>query len=262
MAGAECVSAPTETKSAPVAASSGIRSSVTPPEISIFARPRARRRRRECDRSACCRRGSSRRRPRAPRRPARASPPRFRPAAPAGGARTRDGGLDAAGQTDVVVLDQDRVEEADAMVRRAAGADGVLLQHAQRRRRLAGVEDRDAAAGRVDEPARPRRDAGEPLQKIERGALADQQRARGADDLGDLVTGAAGVAVVLARERQRHAQARPVGTPRTRRPARRARSRLSSGRRRAPSAPARTVASVVMSPSRTSSSSARRTMSR
>ena len=42
MAGAECVSAPTETKFAPVAASSGIRSSVTPPEISTAARPRAR----------------------------------------------------------------------------------------------------------------------------------------------------------------------------------------------------------------------------
>ena len=47
---------------------------------------------------------------------------------------------DAAGKADVVVLDQDRVEEADAVVRRAAGADGVLLERAQRRRRLARVE--------------------------------------------------------------------------------------------------------------------------
>ena len=38
-AGAECVSAPIDTKSAPVGASSGTRSSVTPPEISSFARP-------------------------------------------------------------------------------------------------------------------------------------------------------------------------------------------------------------------------------
>ena len=42
IAGAEWVSAPTETQSAPVAASSGMRSSVTPPEISILARPFAR----------------------------------------------------------------------------------------------------------------------------------------------------------------------------------------------------------------------------
>ena len=42
-AGAEWVSAPTETKSAPVAASSGMRASVTPPDISVFARPRLRR---------------------------------------------------------------------------------------------------------------------------------------------------------------------------------------------------------------------------
>ena len=41
-AGAECVSAPTETKSAPVAAIAAIRSSVTPPETSTCARPRAR----------------------------------------------------------------------------------------------------------------------------------------------------------------------------------------------------------------------------
>src|SRR3954469_3006211 len=39
-AGAECVSAPTDTKSAPVIASSGSRARVTPPEISVFARPR------------------------------------------------------------------------------------------------------------------------------------------------------------------------------------------------------------------------------
>src|SRR5262249_58917417 len=38
-AAAEWVSAPTDTKSAPVAASCGIRSSVTPPEISTWACP-------------------------------------------------------------------------------------------------------------------------------------------------------------------------------------------------------------------------------
>ena len=42
-AGAEWVIAPTDTYSAPVRASSGRRSRVTPPEISIFARPRLKR---------------------------------------------------------------------------------------------------------------------------------------------------------------------------------------------------------------------------
>jgi hypothetical protein len=41
-AGAECVSAPTETKSAPRSTSDGSRSNVTPPEISMRARPRMR----------------------------------------------------------------------------------------------------------------------------------------------------------------------------------------------------------------------------
>ena len=46
-------------------------------------------------------------------------------------------------EPDVVVLDQDAVVQAAAMVRAAAGADGVLLERAQRRRRLARVEDGD-----------------------------------------------------------------------------------------------------------------------
>ena len=49
---------------------------------------------------------------------------------------------DAAGETDVVVLDQDAVVEAAAVVGAAAGAHRVLLERAQRRRRLARVEDR------------------------------------------------------------------------------------------------------------------------
>ena len=52
-----------------------------------------------------------------------ASPLRSRPAARADGARAAaTAARDAAGQTDVIVLDQDRVEEPDAMVRCAAGA--------------------------------------------------------------------------------------------------------------------------------------------
>ena len=52
------------------------------------------------------------------------------------------------------------------MVHAAAGANGVLLERAQQRRRLARVEDRDASGRRIDELARQRRDAGQPLQKL------------------------------------------------------------------------------------------------
>ena len=55
---------------------------------------------------------------------------------------------DAAGQADVVVLDQDAVVERRAVVGAAAGAHGVLLERAQRRRRLARVEDGDACRRR------------------------------------------------------------------------------------------------------------------
>ena len=67
-------------------------------------------------------------------------------------ARQRHGARDAAGQSDVIVLDEHRIEETDAMVGARRRRHGVLLQHAQRRRCLARVENRDPAAGGVDEP--------------------------------------------------------------------------------------------------------------
>src|SRR5205823_14320728 len=84
---------------------------------------------------------------------------------------------------------------------RAAGPHGVFLQRPQERRRLARIEDRDSAAARVDERARPRRHSRQPLQEIERRAFADEQRTRGTDDLGDLFAGAARIAVALQRRR-------------------------------------------------------------
>ena len=54
------------------------------------------------------------------------------------------------------------------------------------------------AAGRVDEPPRERRDAGEPLQEIERRALGRQHRRRRAAHLRDDVAGLAPIAVVDA----------------------------------------------------------------
>ena len=113
----------------------------------------------------------------------------------------------------------------------------------------------------VDEPARAGRDARQPLQEIERGALADQQRARGAEDLGDLLAGAARY---RRRALPRHAAHRRLDLPeRLERDVEPGEHAVGFHRNtpRAISAGA-TVASVVMSPSPTSSSSARRTMSR
>ena len=261
-AGAECVSAPTDTKSAPVAASSGIRSSVTPPEISICgAAARAR------DRLANLVGGHVVDEDRLDAGGERLVDLRERlgfdldrhPGPMR--ARARDRGGDAAGEADVVVLDQDRVEQADAVIDRAAGAHGVFLERAQRRRRLARVEDGDAPAGGVDEAPRARGDARQPLQEIERGALADEQGARACRATSATRRRPARVTVLLAAPRRGRPD-RAGERPRTRRRGRRARSRPSRGRRRAPSAPASTVASVVMSPPRTILVERRRTMSR
>src|SRR5260370_15488132 len=54
---------------------------------------------------------------------------------------------DAAGDRDVVVLDQDRVVESEAMVEAAAAAHRIFLQRAQARRRFAGAADAQNDAG-------------------------------------------------------------------------------------------------------------------
>ena len=90
-----------------------------------------------------------------------------------------------AGEADVVVLDQNAVVQAEAMVAAAAGAHGVLLQRAQQRCRLARVEDRDASRRGIDELPRQRGDAGQPLHEVERGAFRRQQRRGMPANLGD-----------------------------------------------------------------------------
>ena len=109
-----------------------------------------------------------------------------------------DGFADAAREPDVVVLDQDPVVEARAMVAAAAGAHRVLLERAQRRRRLARVEDGDPAVGGVDVAARQRRDAGQALQEVERRPLGGQHQRRRAPDLGGDVARLAAIAVADA----------------------------------------------------------------
>ena len=97
-----------------------------------------------------------------------------------GPARAVDGLGEAAGQGDVVLLDQDRVVEAHAVVAPAARRDRGLLQLAQPRRRLAGVEDAGAGPGdRLDEARGEGGDAREVAEEVERGPLGGEQRRGG-----------------------------------------------------------------------------------
>ena len=70
------------------------------------------------------------------------------------GAHALDGGLDAAGGDEMVVLDQHRVVEAEAVIEAAAAAHGVFLQHAQARRRLARADDARLGAATASTSAR------------------------------------------------------------------------------------------------------------
>ena len=97
----------------------------------------------------------------------------------------------------MVVLDQDPVVEPEAVIGASTRAHGVLLQGAHQRCRLARVEDGDATGGRIDELPRERGDAGEPLNEVERRALAGQQRVGPAADLSDGGAGRAQRAVAV-----------------------------------------------------------------
>ena len=92
---------------------------------------------------------------------------------------------DSTGETHVVVLDQNPVVEPEAVIGAPTRAHGVLLQDAHQRRRLAGVEHGDATGGGIDELPRERCDSREPLNEVERRALADEQRVGPASHLGD-----------------------------------------------------------------------------
>ena len=96
-----------------------------------------------------------------------------------GAAGAVDGLRQAAGERDVVLLDQDRVVEADPVVAPAAGGDRRLLESAQARGRLTGVENRGAGAGdRLDVARRERGDPREVTEEVERRALGGEQRPR------------------------------------------------------------------------------------
>jgi hypothetical protein len=79
----------------------------------------------------------------------------------------------------VVLLDQHRVEQSDAVIRAAAHAHGVFLRETQPGQGFArvdypGARPRDG----IDVAPRRGRDCREGLQEVERGAFGSQQRAR------------------------------------------------------------------------------------
>ncbi len=95
-------------------------------------------------------------------------------------------GPDAPGSHDVVVLDQDRIVEPEAMVDATAAAHGVLLERTQPRRGLARVGNARSRAGHgIDQPARRRRNPAEVPHEVERRALCRQDAARRAGQPGD-----------------------------------------------------------------------------
>ena len=90
---------------------------------------------------------------------------------------TLDGGGDGvrllvAQGSEMVVLDENEIVEADAMIASAPAGDGVFLEAPPAGRGLARVENLGArATNRLDELRGERGDAGEALNKIEGGAL-------------------------------------------------------------------------------------------
>ena len=150
-AGAECVSAPTETSSAPIVDElRGHARCVMLPESSTRARPPIR-----CIASAHRRivevvehddvgpgleRGFDVRE--TLRLDFNGTPRRRR-------ARARDRFGHTPGESNVIVLDENAVVEPGAMIRAAAAAHGVLRQRAEPGRRLSRIEDADPSAGRV-----------------------------------------------------------------------------------------------------------------
>ena len=83
--------------------------------------------------------------------------------------RPLDRRANAAGDGDVVVLDQDGVVEAEAVIGAAAGAHGVFLDRPQARRRLARADDlRLVPADGRDDRCRRGGDAAQMAEEIER----------------------------------------------------------------------------------------------
>ena len=91
---------------------------------------------------------------------------------PGMGARPLKRRADPAGQRDVVVLDQHRVVEAEAVVGAAAQPHRLLFEDAQAGGGLAGADDLRLVPGdRIDQRPGRGRDARQAADQVERGAL-------------------------------------------------------------------------------------------
>ena len=101
---------------------------------------------------------------------------------------TVDGIGDAAGEVDMVVLEQDHVEESDAVVTATADLHGLLLEHTHAWGGLAGIEHTGAGAlEALHVSVSHGGDAAHTLHDIEHEALCLQQGAHAsADNHGDI----------------------------------------------------------------------------
>ena len=100
--------------------------------------------------------------------------------------RAFHGRTDPASALDVIIFDQEHVIERQTVVLPPAHAHGILFQEAIAGRCLARVQDRRRRRGyRIDEAARQRGNARQPLQEVQRRALGCQQAPRRAARLSD-----------------------------------------------------------------------------
>ena len=95
-------------------------------------------------------------------------------------------GNDAAGERDVIVLDEDAVGEIEPVILAATAADAVFVEHAETGHGLAGVEDaRLRAVDSFDEFASGGGDAAHALEKIQDHALTGEDDTGVVTDDGD-----------------------------------------------------------------------------
>lgn len=100
---------------------------------------------------------------------------------------------DAAGERDVVFLDEESVVQAETMIHSATQADRIFFKLAEQRQGFAGVADADGGSGDgFDETAGGGGDAGKMREEIQRGALGGKNRAGAAGKTHNLSVGGHG----------------------------------------------------------------------
>ncbi len=180
--GALCVSQPTEIRSTPVAAMAGAVAGLTRPDASVIARPATMAHRAWRASGGSILSSSTASTPSAERLLELAERIDLEldlDEMADTGARALQRGADAAGDRDMVVLDQHRIVEAEAVIGAAAGADRIFLDRAQARRRLARADDpRLVARDRGDDGGRRAGDAAEAAEEVQRRALGGEDAAR------------------------------------------------------------------------------------